>query len=308
MVSQARQIREGFQLSWSHNPSLYVCSDLVELIIEFTLKPPKEYCPEFMEKFTIFVSKHSWQDILKISEERLIQLGCECKIENFSIDCIFYNEQYCMNIPFRVNVFTSADSEDEYVVEFQKQQSGDIFEFLDLFAQFIKQDEGCGMVSRGKTEDSVFPKPHHIPFGAFSEPIILNQNCLDCLLHHLESDYSKVQAEGLSALAKCVQTKANCVLMRRVPSIVSRLCQFFDTDYPKIIYPTLIILKFLLNPFTDSNGEDDTSLTIEEQQKLLSQFAFRSSFKVQSMWPLHGKTYKNLIRSVLLPKLPIHKK
>ena len=243
------------------------------------LKPPKEYRPEFMEKYTSFISKHSWQNILKISEKMLIQLGCECKTENFSIDCIFYNEQHCVNMPFRVNIFTSADSDDEYVVEFQKRHSGDTLEFLDLFAQFIKQNERCGMVSRSKTEATIFPKPRPIPFDSSSNPIILNKDCLDLLLHQLKSKRLKVQVEGLSVLAKCVQTKANCVLMRRDPSTVSLLCSLLDTDYSKITYPTLIILKFLLNP---SNG---SQLKISKIVSLLNKDP--------------GETYKNLIDSVI---------
>ena len=202
-----------------------------------TDKPRKEYCSKFMKKNNSFNSKHPWPDILKISEERLSQLGCECKIENFSIECVFYNEPRCVNMPFRVNVFTSADSEDEYVVEFQKRTSGDIFEFRDLFAQFIKQDEGCGMVSRDKTKEFSFPE-HPTSFGSVSGPIILNKECLDCFLHLLKSNYFEIQVETLCQLAKCIQTKANCILIGRAPSIVSLLCSFLATDYSKITYPT----------------------------------------------------------------------
>ena len=280
------QIQEGFKLSYSQDPSLYFPDDLIDLVAQYTLKPPKEYCSVFMEKYTIFISKYPWRDILEITEERLIQLGCECKIKNFSIECIFYNEQRCVNMHFRVNIFTSSDSEDEYVVEFQRWQSGDTFEFMDLYAQFIKQDEGCGMVSRSKT--GFLPQPRQMTNNNSycGVSIMLNKDCLECLLRHLKSDYYETQVQGLCQLAQCVQTKANCVLIGRVPSIVSFLCSFIDIDCSEITYPTLIILKFLLNPSTN------TSLMIEEQVIT----------KIVSLLDKNlGETYENLIHSVIKP-------
>ena len=120
--NQEQQICEGFKLASSRDPKFYVPIDLVKLVAEFALKPPKEYDDVFMEKYTIFISKHSWQDILKISKEYLIQLGCECTIKNFSIECTFYNEQRCVNMHFHVNIFTSSHSEDEYLFEFRRRR------------------------------------------------------------------------------------------------------------------------------------------------------------------------------------------
>ena len=50
-----------------------------------TGNPPKEFKSEFMEKYFCFISKHDWKEIMKISTERLVQLGCECKPEKFSL-------------------------------------------------------------------------------------------------------------------------------------------------------------------------------------------------------------------------------
>ena len=291
-TTQEQQICEGFKLASSRDPKFYVPIDLVKLVAEFALKPPKEYDDVFMEKYTIFISKHSWQDILKISKEYLIQLGCECTIKNFSIECTFYNEQRCVNMHFHVNIFTSSDSEDEYVVEFRRRRSGDTLEFLELFAQFIQQDKGRGMVSRGKTEGFSFPQPR-LPFNSPFGPIILDEDCIDCLLRQLNSHYYKVQAGGLCELARCVQTKANCVLMRRVPSIVSFLCSFLDINCPETTYPTLIILKFLLNPLRDS----DSTMSLKEHKNLLSQLDL-PKMDVLLGGDL-GETCENLIHSVL---------
>ncbi len=283
--TQEIQICKGFKLA---NPKFYVPIDLVKLVAEFALKPPKEY--NYMEKYTIFISKHSWQDILAISAEQLAQLGCECKTENFSLFCMFYNEQHSVAMPFRVNIFTSSDSEDEYVVEFQRRCSRYTLEFLELFARFIQQDKGCGMVNRGRIEGSSFPQPRSIQIDSFG-PVILDKDALDCLLCHLKSEYLDVQAEGLFQLAKCVQTKENCVLMRRVPLFVSLLCSFLDTDYS---YPTLVILKFLLNP-------SFKSLMIKEHENLLSQLDV-PKMKFLLGKDLGGKTYENLIQTILTYK------
>jgi len=303
-----KQIRKGFFLASAQDPTLYFPIDVVDLVGEFATKPPKEYAPPFMEKYTIFISKHSWQDILKISAARLTQLGCECKTENFSLHCIFYNEQRCVNMPFHVNVFTPADSADEYVVEFRNRESGNTLEFLELFAQFIQQDEGCGLVNRGR-KGAILPRPrpddqffgpaafqnsNPCPFG----PVLLDEDALDCLLHMLEPGYYKVQTQGLAALATLVQTKANCILMRRTPLFVSLLCSFLDAEpnsvCDKITYPTLIILKFLLNAnhFVDPLGGDG-----EEQKKLVSQLDISKISSLQD----HdlGPTINHLIKSVI---------
>ena len=277
MSAQEKQICDGFKMSGSQPPYLYVPLDVVNLIVEFTLKPPNEYDDVFMEKYTIFISKYSWQDILEITEKRLIQLGCECTIKNYSIECVFYNEQRCVNMPFHVNVFTSSDSENEYTVEFQKRRSGDTLEFIELFAQFIQQDEGCGMVSRSKT-GSVLPKPRHHPFAPCPfGPVILNEDALDSLLRMVQSDYFDVSVEGLCLLARLVQTKANCILIGSVPSVIHLFCLFLDNENTEIIYPTLIILKFLLN----------------QHKNLVSQFSLKKGLG-QNL----GKTYKKLIQDV----------
>ena len=292
-----KQIRKGFLLASAQDPTLYFPIDVVDLVGEFATKPPKEYAPPFMEKYTIFISKHSWQDILKISAARLTQLGCECKTENFSLHCIFYNEQRCVNMPFHVNVFTPADSADEYVVEFRNRESGNTLEFLELFAQFIQQDEGCGMVNRGR-KGAILPRPRPMRFDCPFGPVLLNEDALDCLLCMVKSDYYKVQTQGLAALATLVQTKANCILMRRTPLFVSLLCSFLDADpnsvCDKITYPTLIILKFLLNAnhFVDPLGGDG-----EEQKKLVSQLDIS---KISSLLDHDlGPTINHLIKSVI---------
>ena len=276
--AQEKQICKGFKMPGS----LYVPLDVVKLIAEFTLKPPKEHDSIFMEKYTTFISKRSWQDILKITEKRLIQLGCECTIKNYAIECVFYNEERCVNMSFHVNVFTSSDSENEYTVEFRRYSSGDTLEIIELYAQFIQQDEGYGMVSRSKT-GSILPKPRY-PFGPDPfGPVILNEECLDCLLHLLKSNCY----EGLRSLAQLVQTKANRILMGRVPSFVSLLCSFLDTENSYIIYPTLIILKFLLNHF---------GFTSEEHKNLVSQL---DCSKITPLLDKNlGKTQENLIHSV----------
>ena len=286
-----KQIRKGFLLASAQDPTLYFPIDVVDLVGEFATKPPKEYAPPFMEKYTIFISKHSWQDILKISAARLTQLGCECKTENFSLHCIFYNEQRCVNMPFHVNIFTSADSADEYVVEFQNRDSGNTLEFLELFAQFIQQDEGCGMVNRGR-KGAILPRPRPMRFDCPFGPVLLNEDALDCLLCMVKSDYYKVQTQGLAELAKLVQTKANCILMRRKPLFVSLLYSFLDTDISQITYPTLIILKFLLNA-----NHFVVPIDGEEQKKILSQFDIS---KIASLLNHDlGPTFKNLIDSVI---------
>ena len=286
-----KQIRKGFFLASAQDPTLYFPIDVVDLVGEFATKPPKEYAPSFMEKYTIFISKHSWQDILKISAARLTQLGCECKTENFSLHCIFYNEQRCVNMPFHVNVFTPADSADEYVVEFRNRESGNTLEFLELFAQFIQQDEGCGMVNRGR-KGAILPRPRPMRFDCPFGPVLLNEDALDCLLCMLKSDYYKVQTQGLAELAKLVQTKANCILMRRKPLFVSLLYSFLDTDISQITYPTLIILKFLLNA-----NHFVVPIDGEEQKKILSQLDIS---KIASLLNHDlGPTFKNLIDSVI---------
>ncbi len=286
-----KQIQKGFKLASEQDPTLHFPNDVVNLVNEFATKPPKEYEAPFMEKYTIFISKHSWQDILKISAARLTQLGCECKTENFSLHCIFYNEQRCVNMPFHVNIFTSADSADEYVVEFQNRDSGNTLEFLELFAQFIQQDEGCGMVNRGR-KGAILPRPRPMRFDCPFGPVLLNEDALDCLLCMLKSDYYKVQTQGLAELAKLVQTKANCILMRRKPLFVSLLYSFLDTDISQITYPTLIILKFLLNA-----NHFVVPIDGEEQKKILSQFDIS---KIASLLNHDlGPTFKNLIDSVI---------
>lgn len=113
-------------------------------------EPPKEFKSEFLEKYFCFISEHDWKEIMKITTERLVQLGCECKkAEKFSLHCIFYNEEQVVRMPFNVNIYTSRSSNGEYVVEFQKRHSGDDLAYVDLYAKFIQQDEGCGMVVRG---------------------------------------------------------------------------------------------------------------------------------------------------------------
>jgi len=291
MTTIQKQIQKGFKLASEQDPTLHFPNDVVNLVNEFATKPPKEYEAPFMEKYTIFISKHSWQDILKISAARLTQLGCECKTENFSLHCIFYNEQRCVNMPFHVNIFTSADSADEYVVEFQNRDSGNTLEFLELFAQFIQQDEGCGMVNRGR-KGAILPRPRPMRFDCPFGPVLLNEDALDCLLCMLKSDYYKVQTQGLAELAKLVQTKANCILMRRKPLFVSLLYSFLDTDISQITYPTLIILKFLLNA-----NHFVVPIDGEEQKKILSQFDIS---KIASLLNHDlGPTFKNLIDSVI---------
>ncbi len=291
MTTIQKQIQKGFKLASEQDPTLHFPNDVVNLVNEFATKPPKEYEAPFMEKYTIFISKHSWQDILKISAARLTQLGCECKTENFSLHCIFYNEQRCVNMPFHVNIFTSADSADEYVVEFQNRDSGNTLEFLELFAQFIQQDEGCGMVNRGR-KGAILPRPRPMRFDCPFGPVLLNEDALDCLLCMVKSDYYKVQTQGLAELAKLVQTKANCILMRRKPLFVSLLYSFLDTDISQITYPTLIILKFLLNA-----NHFVVPIDGEEQKKILSQFDIS---KIASLLNHDlGPTFKNLIDSVI---------
>lgn len=233
MNIQNRIIQEGFS-------SLSFPPDLVALISEYSLRPPKEYRAPFMEKYTVFISKRSWQDILTIAADRLTQLGCDSKTENFSLHCVFYNEQRCVNIPFHVNVFTSADSDDEYVVEFQKRVSGNTIEFFDLFGRFIQQDGECGIVSR--TEGPSVSAPRQMPF----EPLLLNCEILDGLLHLLKSEYYEIQKNGLVMLAQIIQTKANCVFLRRVPLFGTLICSFLDPSSTEILFPALIILKFLV--------------------------------------------------------------
>ena len=291
MTTIQKQIQKGFKLASEQDPTLHFPNDVVNLVNEFATKPPKEYEAPFMEKYTIFISKHSWQDILKISAARLTQLGCECKTENFSLHCIFYNEQRCVNMPFHVNIFTSADSADEYVVEFQNRDSGNTLEFLELFAQFIQQDEGCGMVNRGR-KGAILPRPRPMRFDCPFGPVLLNEDALDCLLCMVKSDYYKVQTQGLAELAKLVQTKANCILMRRKPLFVSLLYSFLDTDISQITYPTLIILKFLLNA-----NHFVVPIDGEEQKKILSQLDIS---KIASLLNHDlGPTFKNLIDSVI---------
>ena len=111
------------------------------------------------------------------------------------------------------------------------------------------------------------------PFG----PVILNEDALDSLLCMVKSNYFDVSMEGLCSLARLVQTKANCILIGSVPSVISLLCLFLDNDNTEIIYPTLIILKFLLN----------------QHKNLVSQFSLKKGLG-QNL----GKTYKNLIQDV----------
>lgn len=249
--------------------------------------PPKEYKPEFMEKYTSFISKYDWKDIMKICADRLEELGCECKTEKFSLHCTFYNEQWCVCIPFHVNIFTSASS-NEYVVEFQKRCSGDTVEFMELYANFIQQDKGCGMVVQSKTFFTPRQTPNLVPE--------LDQDALECLTYHLKSDYFDVRSESLVMLAICVQTEANRILMYHTPSFLSILSSLLDVDYDrflyrqrhKITYPTLIILKFLLK----SKVHKET-LTVEALQQLSS--------KLEGLLGKNlGHPYNNLINAVLI--------
>ena len=253
--------------------------------------PPKEFKSVFMEKFFCFKSKYHWEEILKISTERLILLGCECKTEKFSLQCMFYNEERCVIIPFHVNIYTSRSSNDEYVVEFQKRRSGDTLEFIDLYANFIHQDEGCGMVVR--STNGPFPRqPPNLlsdPFG----PVILNQDALECLMNMVKSPYPDVRIEALGPLAKYIQTEANRVLIYHYPSIFSILTSLLDIDYDKIAYPTLIILKFLLK--TDS--KEGEPLTVEVRQQLSTKLGDLLAKKFKDKL-LSGEIYNDLIISV----------
>ena len=279
--------------------------------------PPQEYPPPFMEKYTSFISKRGvgfveksrikcsrcegnpqgcyqctggyiqfacadWKSIMKMCSVRLVQLGCECKTKNFSLHCIFYNEQRVLCIPFHVNIFTSATSDDEYVVEFQRRRSGDIYEFMDLYANFIQQDRGCGLVDRSKTGNFLTPRQNFV--AESWEPVRVTSEVLECLMGLLKSEYFDVCAEGLTQLAKCVQKDANRIVMSQYPSMVSILLALLDDDFDSIIYPTLIIFKFLIRP--------DTELTAEEQKQL--------SCKLDSLLAKNlGETYQLLITSVL---------
>ncbi len=258
--------------------------------------PPKEFKSVFMEKFFCFKSKYHWEEILKISTERLILLGCECKTEKFSLQCMFYNEERCVIIPFHVNIYTSRSSNEEYVVEIQKRCSGDTFEFIDLYANFIQQDEGFGMVVRSKIgpffTHRQAPSLMASPFG----PVILSQDTLDCLMYHLKSDDWDVRIEGVSTLAKCVQTEANRVLMYQHPSIVSVLTSLLDVDYDKIAYPTLIIFKFLLK--TDGKEEETETLPADLCEQLASKLGGLLAKKLKDKM-LSGKIYIDLIISVV---------
>ena len=255
--------------------------------------PPKEFKSEFMEKHFCFISKHDWKEIVKISTERLVQLGCECKPEKFSLICTFYNEERCVCAPFHVNIYTSRSSNDEYVVEFQKRRSGDTLELIDLYANFIHQDEGCGMVVRGTNGPFFTPRqPPNLlsdPFG----PVILNQDALECLMNMVKSPYTEVRIEALGPLAKCIQTEANRVLIYHYPSIFSILTSLLDIDYDKIAYPTLIILKFLLK--TDS--KEGVSLTVEVRQQLSTKLGDLLAKKFKDKL-LSGEIYNDLIISV----------
>ena len=142
-----KQIQEAILDSFELCPA-----DLANLITDFTLKPPKEFPPTFMLKSTSFISKRTWKDILVIAADRLTQLGCECVFQNFSLECVFYNERRCVNIPFRVNVFTSEDSDNEYVVQIQNRSSENTFEFWGLFEQFVDRDEEGGIIHQSKNK------------------------------------------------------------------------------------------------------------------------------------------------------------
>ena len=50
-----KQIRKGFLLASAQDPTLYFPIDVVDLVGEFATKPPKEYEPSFMKKYTIFM-------------------------------------------------------------------------------------------------------------------------------------------------------------------------------------------------------------------------------------------------------------
>ena len=118
-------------------------TDLASLITDFIVGPPEEEegLPAF-SKSTSFISKRKWRDILPISADRLTQLGCECEFQNYSLKCIFYNEQRCVNIPFRVNVFTSTDLDNAYVVKIQNCSPENVFEFWELLEHFVNQEGG----------------------------------------------------------------------------------------------------------------------------------------------------------------------
>lgn len=258
-------------------------------------EPPEEFKSEFLEKYFCFISKHDWKEILKISTERLVQLGCECKPEKFSLQCTFYNEEQVVRMPFHVNIYTSRSSnDDEYVVEFQKRRSGDDLAYADLYAKFIQQDEGCGMVVRG-TNGPFFmqrqtPNPLRNPFG----PVVLNQDALDCLLNMVKDDSYDVRIEALSSLAKLVQTEANRGLVYHYPSMFSVLTSLLDVDYDRISYPTLIILKFLLK----TDVKEGETLTGDGREQLSFKLGDLLTKKLKDKL-LNGDIYKDLIISVV---------
>jgi hypothetical protein len=256
--------------------------------------PPKEFKIEFMEKYSCFISKHDWKDILEICTDRLAKLGCECKAEKFSLHCTLYIEKQGESIPFVVNVFSSRSSAEEYVVEFQRRCSGNLLEFIDLYATFIQQDEGCGMVVRNAHGPrSGWRKSLEPDSFVLLNSVILNQDNLECLMHFLKSDYYDIRTEGLAQLAKCVQTEANCLLMYRYPSIFSTLAAFLDDDYDKIAYPVLIILKFLL----ETGGKDDAILPGEVHRQLSSKLSILLDKKLNDRL-VSGDVYKRLMISV----------
>ena len=59
MTTIQKQIQKGFKLASEQDPTLHFPNDVVNLVNEFATKPPKEYEAPFMEKYTIFISKHS---------------------------------------------------------------------------------------------------------------------------------------------------------------------------------------------------------------------------------------------------------
>jgi len=190
---------------------------------------------------------------------------------------------------FCVNIFTSRSSKAKYVVEFQRQFSGDLFEIGPLYGNFVRQDEGCGMVIRSKNDVFFEPQQERLdPFG----PIILSRGTLECLVRMLKSEYYSVRIEALVVLGKCIQTEANRVLVYHYPSMFSILAASLDAEYNKIAYPTLIILKFLLK----ITGEED-AVPVEAREQLSSKLAGVLAKKLENTL-VKGGVYTDLIRDV----------
>ena len=116
-------------------------------------------------------------------------------------------------------------------------------------------------------------------------PIVLTDTSLDYFLSCLKSADYKVRLTGIMILAQCGQTKANCLLLRRSPLIVPFLCSFLDISNGNIIYPTLILLKFLLNGFGGAEEKILSQLDISKIHSLLNQKL--------------GKTITDLIKVIL---------